>query len=97
MANANVIIDLCTGIAKNVTEGVNIYPNPASETLIIETPNLEVDQVKLINILGKVLISDKINNSIVKMNVSEFSMGVYFVQLVDNKGKIILTKKVSIR
>ncbi|TXB63719.1 T9SS type A sorting domain-containing protein, partial [Vicingus serpentipes] len=96
-ATGTITVDLCTGIEEVVLYDIRIYPNPASETLIIETANLEVDQVRLINILGETLVSDRVNNSIIKMNVSEFSMGVYFVQLVDTKGQVIRTEKVSIR
>jgi PKD repeat protein len=93
----DVVVNTCVGINEINTATVLIYPNPASETLIIETANLEVDQVRLINILGETLVSDRVNNSIIKMNVSEFSMGVYFVQLVDTKGQVMRTEKVSIR
>jgi PKD repeat protein len=93
----DVVVNTCVGINEINTESILIYPNPVSETLTIETPNLEIDQVKLINILGETLVSSKIVNSITKMNVSKFSMGVYFVQLIDNNGQVIRTEKVSIK
>jgi hypothetical protein len=93
----DVVVNVCVGINEITMESVLIYPNPASEVLIIETSNVAVNQVKLINILGETLVSEKVNNSIVRMNVKEFAMGVYFVQLTDNKGQILLTEKVSIK
>jgi hypothetical protein len=70
--------------------GVLIYPNPVSDKLTIEFPEVEATQVQiqLIDVLGRVVT--EINNHdtsefSVEIDVSNFKSGVYFVKISDGK------------
>jgi len=78
----------------NVTEellGVNenafaadfiMYPNPASEEVIlVSNGNNNVVEVRLINVLGQTLELVEMTSTELKLNVSSYSAGVYFINL----------------
>jgi hypothetical protein len=54
-----------------------IYPNPASSILNIEA--MEETQIIIVNILGDVLLKSTLNG-ISKVDISDLSAGVYFIQ-----------------
>jgi hypothetical protein len=89
------VIDVAT-IGINQYEGskmqVNIYPNPANNILYIETTE-EQGEIKIIDVLGNEIKSEKINKSL-QVDVSSFINGVYFIEIKTSKG--ILTKKAII-
>lgn len=68
---------------------VNIYPNPTSSHLTISF-NGDIDEVKLIDLTGKTVISKK--TLISSFDISDLVNGVYFIQVI-SEGKSI-TKKV---
>jgi hypothetical protein len=70
----------------------NIYPNPANDILYIEI-NEEQGEIKVVDLLGNEIKSEKINKSL-QVDVSSFINGVYFIEIKTSKG--FLTKKVII-
>jgi len=59
---------------------VKIYPNPVKDELKIESGNLTIKKVEILDITGKV-----VGNS---SNVSALSQGIYFVKLETDKGTV---------
>jgi hypothetical protein len=65
---------------------INIYPNPAGETLFIKTTR-PVDYVEIYNGLGQMVKRiDQMKASETKVSVSDFDKGVYFIKAIDEKG-----------
>lgn len=62
----------------------NIYPNPASNLVIVEVPapELKEAQLSLIDLTGKVIIRQKVyaGNTKVQLEVSDLPKGLYFVK-----------------
>ena len=75
-------------------EAINIYPNPAKNSITIaNNGNEHIDQITIYNALGAVVFkANSIQNSI---DTSNFKTGVYLVQLISDKKS--LTKKLIIR
>ncbi len=72
---------------------LNIYPNPANETLLL-TGSYENANVQLFTMDGREVYStDKVSKQ-TDINVSHFENGVYILRIQSQKGMI--TKKVSI-
>lgn len=67
---------------------INIYPNPTSNQLSINT-ELDISEIKIIDITSKTIMSSKENTSII--NVSNLADGIYFIQLITEERTI--TKK----
>ena len=81
-----------TGIEKVDSKEVHIYPNPANDEIYIK--NAQGTNIKIIDLQGRVLISDYCSDNNTQIDVSYLSKGVYFVQIiVDNN---IKTKKIII-
>ena len=87
--------NLLTGIAQADYEtDFEIFPNPFSNEIQINNKLNHQDLIfKLIDINGKTLIEKNINNDKVTLDLN-ISSGLYNVLIVDNNGKILMTKKV---
>ena len=69
----------------------DVYPNPINNQLNIQLQNnLELKKVTIYNQLGQFI---KEENKLT-IDVSQFSKGLYYVEIITNKGKA--TKKVVI-
>ena len=79
-----------TGINEiNSSSKIEIYPNPASNTLSINAPQLSA--IGILNIHGKQIISVTSNSNSTTIDISSLPTGVYFVKAVTEKG--VVTKK----
>lgn len=72
------------GVTKfDFAKAINMYPNPASETLNIDLPNnLTLEKVSFYNNIGQLVL--KSNNN--KINISELSNGMYIVAFETSEG-----------
>ncbi|MCO6501162.1 MAG: T9SS type A sorting domain-containing protein [Vicingus serpentipes] len=84
-------VTVCTPVSINELnkKEINIYPNPAQNTIhisgVYNNNNIGNKEVKIIDVLGKTIYSSIINSTNYQIDVSELSRGVYFIQLNDNK------------
>jgi hypothetical protein len=74
-----------TGISDNLAEKIRIYPNFTEGVLHIESDNLVVENITIFNEMGQALMQTKDLN----VDISKFSSGVYFVELLVTEGKIM--------
>jgi len=82
---------------RNLSENeLRIYPNPFSETLIIETSGQQILQsIELFDLTGKVLrMFDNVNSSRVEINRGGLSSGIYILKIEAGE---ILMRKVAIK
>lgn len=78
--------DFGTGINNYFTENdVNIYPNPAENTLHIEFDHnqFNVSGVQIFDINGKLVSSQNVDSDVNSINVSNLNSGCYFIRLSD--------------
>jgi hypothetical protein len=66
-----------------------VYPNPTNSTLTINTKAI-YSSIQIVNTLGQ-LVFTKEKSTL--LNVSSLPSGIYFIQLVDNKGSVIVKEK----
>jgi len=71
----------------------NIFPNPAKDLLKIQIENPKEYSFKIIDISGKILVEDTLDQS-TEIDVSHFKKGMYLV-LVSNR-KITMSKTVML-
>ncbi len=87
--SADVVVDLCSGIKINNEENIVLYPNPASQNITIRlAANAEFAYVALYDVLGNMVMSEKINGDVVQLNCSKLPAGVYFVELRTENKKV---------
>ena len=74
------------GVSENYAKvPVTVYPNPATNLLKIEADNMQ--SVAIMNMMGqKVKELEAVSNQI-SVNVSDFTPGVYFVIITNDKGE----------
>ncbi|OUR93903.1 peptidase M1 [Flavobacteriales bacterium 34_180_T64] len=70
----------------NLEQELVLFPNPASQSITILKPDsLDIAEIRVYNNLGQLVLKSTWNSSI---DVSEWSSGLFFVQLQTNQGVI---------
>ena len=62
---------------------IKIYPNPALDqfTLSIEIKNNEDHTLKIYDVIGKLISTEKIHQNDQKINVDKLNNGVYWIEV----------------
>lgn len=79
---------------QNTQTEINIYPNPSNGTFTFVSA-VRLVNLKIYNLLGENIYSEKLNSEKTEINLTNEPKGVYFYQIVDEKndvktGKIII-------
>lgn len=77
---------------QNATPNLRLYPNPTQGLLHIESNNI-IKTAMVYDISGRVVKTVQSNN-IKEINISQFSQGIYVLQLHDANDLILSTKKI---
>jgi len=72
------------GIKTITNEQLRIYPNPTNGQLFIESKDLHVEKVDILDITGRVVLTSREST----VNISQLSFGTYFVKIKTNKGDL---------
>lgn len=71
---------------ESVNSKVNVYPNPSSGVFNILTENFNLDKdITITNFLGISVLQETIVEDNFQINLSDFSKGIYFITIFDNK------------
>ncbi len=84
----SVKINFIIESVEDVNSYLNIYPNPTDSWITIETKMEINSDINILNIFGKVVETidyELFNDKFEKINLSEFSKGVYIIQLINNQ------------
>jgi hypothetical protein len=73
------ISDLYTDISENYVSNIEIYPNPASDYLNIN--NSLSSKISILDITGKTLLNIFSDVENIKLDVSDFKQGMYFIHI----------------
>ena len=73
------------GVEENVAK-VLVYPNPASDYLIISTEGNYT--VKMLNLSGQI-VSEKQVAETVRIDVKDLPNGIYFIQIATEDGQVV--------
>ena len=81
-------------VGANQIISFNVYPNPSSiGYVIIKTPSNEDLSITLIDVLGKQIINQKLNNE--RLDVSNLKAGIYVLRVSQNNNSV--TKKLVLK
>jgi len=81
------------GVDELFSSQIKIYPNPFTETVILESVN-EIGLCKVFDLSGKAVYSSLLNEESQKLNLSELQSGFYSIQFFDRNGQVIINKKI---
>ena len=72
--------EVSTGIGQDILESiVKVYPNPATSYVNINTPDKA--NIQVINFLGQIMFESQVSGSSLRLNVSDYDNGIYFVKI----------------
>lgn len=81
---------------KQYDDKVNVFPNPVKNNLTIATEIEEAENVKIIDISGKIVGRFEIQNFNASINTSLFAEGIYFYEILDKKEKVLTNGKFNV-
>jgi hypothetical protein len=68
-----------------ITTKTTVYPNPVKDFLTISAPE-KLKSMRLINVFGQTVCERmKINSNKIEIDVSSFSFGIYFLEIINDK------------
>lgn len=71
------------GLTESIVSAFNLYPNPASELVNVKVPESLMDsQIRLMDITGKVVLTQQLTQSIVSIDVNTIPAGIYVVEVL---------------
>lgn len=71
------------GITENLNHSIKIYPNPATNLLTIDLTNAnEFNAIHITDVNGKTIYQSTINSLQSTIDLTNFSNGIYFVQII---------------
>ena len=75
---------------EELSASLNVYPNPASDRLFIETET-EIREVYVLDMYGRTqnLYASELQGFRASVDVSELNSGVYFVKVVTDNGEVV--------
>jgi hypothetical protein len=74
---------------------INIYPNPANNEILFILPEIIGDfNINILDLSGKIIFNNhyKKQNPLIKINISSFIDGIYFVAIQDENSNIYMGK-----
>ena len=76
-----------TGITESIKRDINIYPNPANKTIIID--GLQAGKIEIINLQGQVIKNINITEERTTIDISKLSGGIYTMKIKTNDGIVV--------
>jgi hypothetical protein len=73
---------------------IKVYPNPARSILNITVENQQINEIRMIDMLGQIVYTASVQNDRHEINVGEFKSGIYFVQVITSEGMV--TQRVQV-
>ena len=75
----------------NLLDNIQVYPNPAQDYIFIDNANID-DNVNVFNVVGKRVMSFKIETENQQLDITELKSGLYFLRLNNGQAVKLLKK-----
>jgi hypothetical protein len=69
-----------------IANNIKMYPNPANNFVTVEVNNLTNAKLQVLDVTGKVLMNESLNNTTNSVNVQQLPTGLYFFKVTSNEG-----------
>ena len=73
----------------------SIYPNPVTEFMRLQDDYTQVKHIEVYNVVGRKLQRFAVNYAGEKYDVSRLPRGIYMVRMLDERGNILRTQRIS--
>lgn len=78
------VISTTTQLERN--QKVSVFPNPANEWLTISSEHLQLQHLRITDALGHLILEQTLSSNTIELPTTNWSAGVYFIQLHTNQG-----------
>ncbi len=87
----SVTVNACTGISEaQLSKELSVYPNPTKDNItVVSTPNFIGKTYSITDQLGKLITNGKLTSDNMKISLSSFPNGLYFVKIEGQTFKIV--------
>jgi hypothetical protein len=73
----------------NVNNLISIYPNPVKDVLVISSERKELGEIKIYNVIGKLLYDKYMPGISTEINVEKLTVGIYFIEVAGTRMKLV--------
>lgn len=80
MEDYSVTVGNFQGVADPNLPVIKLYPNPTSNFINIESEDLNMESVKLVDLVGKVIRTHSTPTNAVVWDIQQLSAGVYLIK-----------------
>lgn len=80
-------------LGKSLWSNVYVFPNPANQILSVYSDNGVIENIKVFDSRGKLVVSNQVKSTEIKLSTSEWGDGIYLISLNHN-GKLLYYKVV---
>lgn len=84
LCNSVILLDIND---VNAPESVALYPNPATDRVIVAAH--EMKSIQLLNLMGQVIYSTKSNTESISINLQSIPTGIYLVRVETAHGVVV--------
>lgn len=67
---------------------IDLFPNPTQDVLNIRVGEVQVSEIQVFDLMGKVLYKSKVESNNISIDMSDFAPNMYFVRFVTHDGLI---------
>ena len=83
-----ISVEDCSPVNDNLSSKISVYPNPTNGLINIEIPE-NTATVKISDILGKVVKTEKLSSNQVSIDLSFLNSGMYFIEIQLSETKYV--------
>ncbi len=95
--STNIVFNVsdCTGLdaLSILAQQVIVYPNPASDYIVIKNADKSMNY-ELVDVAGKIILSNQIISNTNEVNLKQYSPGIYFLNIKDENNTVLKSIKV---
>ena len=77
-----------TSVPGITAPSIKVYPNPARSILNVAVENQQINEIRMIDMLGQIVYTANVQHNRHEINVGEFTSGIYFVQVITSEGMV---------
>lgn len=85
---------IASSINDITSENFVVYPNPTSSLLNLELKEGMEGQYEIVDMIGRRILKNPINDRISSIDISLFNKGIYLLRLLDENGQVQIVKKI---
>ena len=83
---------LTSGITETKKEDIEVFPNPATNSITFNTGSYKDFKLTIFNSLGQTVLLKQLTTSNSTLNIQHFQQGIYYYTLINEHGKVMSGK-----